>query len=136
MTDKKKMVFATGKRKTAVAKAIIKPGRGLFTVNSVPLEALQPEVARVKVMEPLMLAGDIRENVDIKVNARGGGVLGQAEACRMAIARGLVQWSKSEHLKKKLTEYDRSMVAGDHRRTEPKKFGGRGPRSRKQKSYR
>ena len=136
MADKKKIVFATGKRKNAIAKAVLKSGKGLFTVNNFPVEAYQPEIARVKVMEPLMLAENIRGNVDIRVNVRGGGVIGQAEACRMAIALGLIKWSRSDQLKKKLIEYDRSIIAGDHRRTEPKKFGGRGPRSRKQKSYR
>jgi len=136
MTDRKKIVFATGKRKTAVAKALIKPGKGVVIVNRIPVEAIQPEAARIKVMEPIILAEGVAGQVDVKVNVQGGGFMAQAEACRMAIARGLTQWSKGEQLKKKLTEYDRSMLAGDQRRTEPKKFGGPGPRRRRQKSYR
>ncbi len=136
MVDKKKIVFATGKRKTAVAKAVLKPGKGLFTVNNIAVENIQPEVVKVKIMEPLLLGGYDKKDIDIKINAKGGGYIGQAEACRMALARGLIQWNKSGHLKKKLIEYDRSMIAGDHRRSEPKKFGGPGSRKRRQKSYR
>ena len=62
--------------------------------------------------------------------------MGQAEAARIAIARALVAWSDSVELKQKYIEYDRTMLVGDPRRTEPKKFGGPGPRRRRQKSYR
>ncbi|MBS7645625.1 MAG: 30S ribosomal protein S9 [Candidatus Bathyarchaeia archaeon] len=136
MIDKRKMVFATGKRKTAVAKAILKPGRGLITVNNVPVEALEPDLVKVKVSEPLSIAGDKASEVDIAVNVKGGGIISRAEAVRTAIARALVKWSKSLDLKKRLLAYDRTMLAGDPRRTEPKKFGGPGPRRRRQKSYR
>lgn len=130
------MIFATGKRKTSVAKATLKSGKGLITVNNTSVKIIQPELAKSKIMEPLYLAGDLVKNIDIKVNVNGGGILGQAEACRMAIARGLIQWLRGNQLRKELIKYDRSMIAGDHRRTEPKKFGGSGPRKRKQKSYR
>ncbi|MGC8848883.1 MAG: 30S ribosomal protein S9 [Candidatus Bathyarchaeia archaeon] len=136
MIDKKKMVFATGKRKTAVAKAILKPGRGLVTVNNVPVEALKPELVKVKVSEPLSIAGDKASDIDIAVKVKGGGIISRAEAVRTAIARALVKWSKSLDLRRRLLAYDRAMLAGDPRRTEPKKFGGPGPRRRKQKSYR
>ncbi|MEM4246660.1 MAG: 30S ribosomal protein S9 [Candidatus Bathyarchaeia archaeon] len=136
MTDKKRLVFATGKRKTAVAKAVLKPGRGVVTINSQPVETLSPELARAKIMEPLLLAGDAAKDLNIQVTVSGGGVIGQAEACRMAVARGLAQWSRGEELRRRFTAYDRSMLAGDQRRTEAKKIGGPGPRRRRQKSYR
>ena len=62
--------------------------------------------------------------------------MGQAEAARMVIAKGLVQWSQDMDLKEKFTHYDRTMLVGDPRRSEPKKYGGPGARARKQKSYR
>jgi small subunit ribosomal protein S9 len=74
--------------------------------------------------------------VDVRVKVRGGGIMGQAEAARMAIARGLVEYSRSAELRRLFTSFDRTMLAGDPRRKEPKKFGGPGARVRKQKSYR
>lgn len=62
--------------------------------------------------------------------------MGQAEAARIALARGLWRWSKKTHLKTIFTAYDRTMLAGDPRRKETKKFGGPGARARDQKSYR
>jgi small subunit ribosomal protein S9 len=62
--------------------------------------------------------------------------MGQAEAARIAISRALVEWTKSSELRKVFTSFDRTMLAGDPRRSESKKFGGPGARTRKQKSYR
>jgi small subunit ribosomal protein S9 len=62
--------------------------------------------------------------------------MGQAEAARMVIAKGLVQWTQDMDLKEIYTQYDRTMLVGDPRRSEPKKYGGPGARARKQKSYR
>ena len=132
-----KIVIATGKRKTAIARAVVKPGKGRVWVNGVPLELWPIEMARWKMMEPLLLAGpEIRNSVDIRVNVRGGGVMAQADAVRMAIARGLVAYTGSEELKEILEEYDRSMIAGDPRQTEPEKPMRRSARRRWQKSYR
>ncbi len=136
MSERKKVVLVTGKRKTAIAKAVVKPGAGKVTVNGYPLETVSPEIAREKMMEPLMLAGDKAKTVDIRVNVQGGGFMGQAEAVRMALVRALIKWNRSTQLKRLFSEYERTMVAGDPRRTESKKFGGPGPRRRKQKSYR
>jgi small subunit ribosomal protein S9 len=136
LSERKKVVQVTGKRKTAIAKAVVKPGKGKITVNGYPLEAIDPEIAREKMMEPLLLAGDKAKTVDIKVNVKGGGFMGQAEAVRMALVRALVKWNRSVQLKRLFTQYERTMMAGDPRQTEPKKFGGPGPRRRKQKSYR
>jgi len=62
--------------------------------------------------------------------------MGQEEATRMALARALVQWNRGSEIRRRLIEYDRTMLVGDQRRTEPKKFGGPSARTRKQKSYR
>jgi small subunit ribosomal protein S9 len=136
MIDKKKMVFTLGKRKTAIAKTTLKSGNGRVTVNNIPAAILEPETFRVKVFEALLLAGDKASEVDISVNVHGGGLVGRAEAVRTSIARAFINWTKSKDLKKKYINYDRTMLAGDSRRTEPKKFGGPGARRRKQKSYR
>ncbi len=136
MSEKKKIALETGKRKTAVARAIVKPGKGRVYFNDLLLDYMSPEVARMKIEEPLMIAGDRSKQVDIRVNVEGGGIMGQAEAARIAIARALAGWSKSSELRKSFMAFDRVMIAGDQRVTEPKKFGGPGPRRRKQKSYR
>lgn len=136
MSEKRKVALETGKRKTAVARAIVKPGKGRVYLNDLSLDYVSPDVARMKVQEPLIVAGDRSKQVDIRVNVEGGGVMGQAEAARIAIARALAGWTKSSELRKAFMAFDRVMIAGDQRVTEPKKFGGPGPRRRKQKSYR
>lgn len=136
MSEKRKTVLATGKRKTAIATAVIKPGKGRVTINGFPLDSCEPEFAKTKIHEPLWLLGDRSRTVDIAVTVHGGGIMGQAEAARDAIAEGLAEWSRSAEVRRVLTRYDRSMLAGDPRRSEPKKFGGPGARTREQKSYR
>ena len=132
-----KIIITSGKRKTAVARAILKPGKGRVYINNIPLEFYPIEMARWKIMEPLLLAGDdIRNQIDISVNVRGGGVMAQADAIRTAVARGLIEWAGSEELKKLFLEYDKTMLSGDPRQTEPKKFARYSARRRWQKSYR
>ncbi len=137
MPEKKKVLVVSGKRKTAVARAVVKQGAGRIRVNRTPVEIYEPEIARAKIMEPLLQAGDeIWKQVDMDIQTQGGGYMGQAEAARMAVANALLKWTKSSHLKTVFTEYDRTMVAGDSRSKEPKKFGGPGARAKEQKSYR
>ncbi|HYB66746.1 MAG TPA: 30S ribosomal protein S9 [Candidatus Acidoferrales bacterium] len=134
--ERKRLILVTGKRKTAIARAIIKNGSGNVFINGIPLTTLTPEIARMKINEALVLSGERSKSVDINVKVAGGGFMGQAEASRMAVAKGLVQWTRSSELRKSMTNYDRTMLAGDPRRKEPKKFGGPGARRREQKSYR
>jgi len=132
-----RIVIATGKRKTAVARAIVKPGKGRVWINGIPIEIYPIEMTRLKMMEPLLLAGkEIWESVDIKVNVKGGGVMAQADAVRTAIARGLIAFTGSEKLKKIYKEYSRPMLAGDPRQTEPEKWMRYSARRWRQKSYR
>jgi len=131
-----KILVTSGKRKTAIARATIKPGKGRIRINKIPVEIFQPEMARMIIMEPLIMAKDLANKVDINVEVNGGGVMGQAEAARTAIARALVEWSGDEELKRVYIEYDRSLLVNDVRRKEPKKQGGRGARKRRQTSYR
>lgn len=133
-----KIIIATGKRKTSIARAVIKPGEGRVWINDIPLEVYPIEMAREKIAEPLRLIGDLARKLDIRVNVRGGGVMSQAEACRIAIARGLVEYFSEirEELRKLFKEYDKHMLSGDPRRTEPEKWGRYSARRRWQKSYR
>jgi len=136
MPSPKRILLTSGKRKTAIARATIKPGKGRIRINNTPLEILEPKIARDKIMEPFNLVGDVYKKLDIHIKVSGGGFMGQAEAARMAVARALLKWTKSGHLRTVFNEYDRTLIAGDPRLKEPKKFGGPGARARDQKSYR
>ncbi len=128
--------ITTGKRKRAIARAVIKKGSGKIRINKIPLEIYEPEIARMKIKEPLIIAGDIVKNVDIKVNVFGGGWQSQAEAIRLAIAKALVEFTKSKELKQNFLEYDRHLLVADVRRNEPHKPNDSKPRKKRQKSYR
>ncbi|PSP34025.1 30S ribosomal protein S9 [Halobacteriales archaeon QH_10_67_22] len=127
----------SGKKKTAVARATISEGEGRVRVNAQPVELTDPELARLKMLEPFRLADDdLREAVDVEVDVEGGGVMGQADAARTAIARGLVQHTNDAELRDAYMEFDRSLLVNDVRQSESKKWGGPGARARYQKSYR
>ena len=136
MSTKKRATMATGKRKTAKARVAVTDGKGRIRINNVPIHLYQPEEAREKIMEPIMLSGEYADKVDVSIRVMGGGALSQAEAARMGLAQGLVKHTKSKRLRSTFIEYDRNMLSGDDRRKEPKKFGGPSARTRKQKSYR
>ena len=129
-------VNTSGKRKAAIARAVVKEGTGKVTINKIPVEIYTPELAKLKIMEPLELASDRAGKVDISVNVNGGGVMGQAAAIRTAIARGLVEFYKDEELERMFRAYDRTLIINDDRRKLPKNPLGPGARAKKQKSYR
>lgn len=129
-------VNTSGKRKTAIARASVKAGTGKVTINKIPLDIYEPELARLKVQEALILADDKASSVDISVTVQGGGVMGQAAAVRTAIARGLVEFHQDKDLEAKFKAYDRTLMINDDRRKLPKKPMGPGARAKKQKSYR
>ncbi len=126
----------SGKKKTAIARATVSDGEGRVRVNSKPVELAEPELARLKMLEPFRIAEEQRESVDISVDVRGGGTVGQADAVRTAIARGLVQHTNDAELRDAYMEFDRSLLVNDVRQSESKKWGGPGARARYQKSYR
>lgn len=130
------IINTSGKRKTAVARAVVKEGTGKVTINKVPLDVYNPELAKLKIMEPLGLVTEKVKLVDIAVNVKGGGVMGQAEAARTAISRGLVDFFKDEEMEAMFKDYDRSLMINDVRRKLPKNPLGRGARKKRQKSYR
>jgi small subunit ribosomal protein S9 len=133
---KEKIVIAVGTRKRAVARAVLRQGKGRVKINSKPLELVEPEFVRMRIKEPLTIAGELPSQYDIEVNVRGGGVWGQADAARTAIANALLHADKN--LRQTFIDYDRSMVISDSRRTEPHKpsRSTAGPRRKKQQSKR
>ncbi len=127
-----KVVIASGKRKFAIARAYVKPGTGIVKINSVPLDAIEPELVRMRIAEPLLLAGPrYISKVDIYVRVRGGGIMGQANAARTAIAKALVEYFKDEKLKALFLTYDEWLLKSDPRRKEQRKS----PKSKARKSY-
>ncbi len=127
----------SGKKKTAVARATIRDGTGKVRINTQPVELVEPELARLKMLEPFrVVENNVRDGVDIDVRIEGGGVVGQADAARTAIARGLVQHTNDAELRDAYLAFDRSLLVNDVRQRETKKWGGPGARARYQKSYR
>lgn len=132
-----KNVHASGKRKMAIARATLKQGSGSVRVNGVPIDLIEPKMSRLKLREPLILVGEMAAKVDVDVNVTGGGVTSRAEASRLAIAKALVDFTKSDKLKEIFLNYDRNLLVADVRRKESSKPNRHGQaRSKVQKSYR
>ena len=132
---KNKTIIASGKRKTAIARVALKKGNGKIKINNIPLSLYKPDIYRMKIEEPLLLAEEVSKNLDISVNVRGGGIMGQSDAARTAIAKALV--IHDPKLKQVFLGYDRNLLVADARLKEsakPNKHGS--ARSKKQKSYR
>lgn len=117
--------LGTGRRKaTAVARARVRPGQGRIAINGRPLEDYFPnELYQKRVLQPLELTGR-RENLDVIVRVAGGGISGQADACKLAIARALVRME--EELRATLR--DAGLLTVDARKKERKKYGLHGAR--------
>lgn len=131
-----KVVNTSGKRKTAIARATLSEGKGRVRINSVPLEIFGTELIRMKISEPLLLIPEAINGIDVNIDVNGGGFMGQAEAVRTALARGIVQWHNDPKIKDAYLAYDRTLLVNDSRQKEAKKPHGRGARAKFQKSYR
>ncbi len=132
-----KIINTSGKSKTAIARAKITEGVGRIRINKKPIEIYEPEIARLKILEAVtFMSDDVTSKIDIDVNVRGGGVMGQANAVRTAIGKGVVEWTGDLAVKDAMLAYDRSLLVNDSRQKETKKFGGSGARAKTQKSYR
>ncbi len=127
--------MGVGKRKTAVARAVVREGSGNFRVNSVPIDLLKPDNMREMAIEPVQLIGEKTNSIDIEVNIKGGGISARADAIRISIANGLAEYFGDE-VREIYLETDRGLLVSDTRTKEPKHPLGRGARKRRQKSYR
>jgi small subunit ribosomal protein S9 len=124
--------YGTGRRKSAVARVFIKPGKGEIIVNDKPIdEFFSRETGRMVVRQPLELT-EMMGKFDIMVNVAGGGESGQAGAVRHGITRALIDYDAS--LKPTLSQA--GLVTRDAREVERKKVGLRKARRRKQFSKR
>ena len=131
-----KKVHTSGKRKKATARATIYEGTGIIRINSRLLDTVEPELIRLKISEPLMLADEIAKKINADIIIKGGGAMSQAEAARLALAKGLVEYTGSKNLKKEFLSYDRHLLVADVRRNEPHKPNDSKARAARQKSYR
>jgi small subunit ribosomal protein S9 len=132
---KTKTINKSGKRKMAVARATLKQGSGSVYINNIALDAYTPKMARQRIQEPLILAGAAVKKLDVSVTVNGGGVSGQADAVRLAIAKTLAEHDSS--LKDVFLDYDRQLLVADVRRKETRKPNSHGKaRAKRQKSYR
>ena len=130
-----KVIHASGTRRRAIARATIKSGSGTVKINSIDVNYWASEHLRMKVIEPTILAQDTFSKLAISVNVFGGGLNGQAEAARLAIARALVEHTPK--LKDKFAAYDRHLLVADVRQRESRKPNTSGnARGKTQKSYR
>ncbi len=133
---KDKVVIARGKRKESQARARIRGGKGEIRINHKSIKSFSNKYLRAVIREPLTYMGPEVNEIDISVSVEGGGMMGQAQAARTAIARALVSYFDKMNLKEKFISIDRSLVVEDTRRVEAKKYRGPKARARFQKSYR
>ena len=126
-------INALGRRKSAVARIYINPGKGAITINDRSLETyFKEETLQYIVQQPLELTGTLAQ-FDIKVNLDGGGIKGQAEALRLAIARGLCKVNSETY---RAALKSSGFLTRDARKVERKKAGQPGARKRFQFSKR
>lgn len=133
-----KVIQASGKRKSAIARAVLRhPAKGQIKINNTPLQLYEPEIERLRIQEVVEIVNHPKvDKCDININVKGGGKSGQTDAVRMAIAKSIFKFLGTKTIERIFREYDDSLLSGDSRRTEPKKFGGKKARSRRQKSFR
>jgi small subunit ribosomal protein S9 len=124
--------YGTGRRKSAVARVFIRPGKGQFVVNDKPVdEYFGRETGRMVVRQPLVLTNHLK-SFDVMVNVDGGGESGQAGAVRHGLTRALIEYDAT--LKPALSKA--GLVTRDAREVERKKVGLHKARRRKQFSKR
>ncbi len=101
-------IITSGKRKSAVARAVLTEGNGDITINKKDYKRLQM-FDRLKIEEPLRIAEKIlgKNNFNIEISVSGGGEKGQIEAARIALAKAIIEFSNSKDLERAFLEYDR-----------------------------
>jgi small subunit ribosomal protein S9 len=130
-------IVTSGKRKRAVARAVITEGSGKITINKKDYKNMHM-FDRLKIEEPIRIAERVlgKINFNVEVEVKGGGEKGQVEAARVALARALVRASKSKELEKAFLEYGWDLLIADVRRKEAYKPGDSKARAKRQTSYR
>lgn len=130
-------MIVSGKRKTAIARATIKEGTGVVSINNKPIESF-PLLQQLEIKEPLIISSNVlgKNNFDINVKTIGGGMSSRIEASRLAIAKAIIEFTKNDEVKNAFIAYDRNMLVADTRRKEAYKPGDSKARAKRQTSYR
>lgn len=130
-------IITSGKRKRAVARAMLTEGTGKVIYKNQDYKSL-PMFDRLKLEEPVRIAEKVlgKINFDVELTVKGGGEKGQIDAARLALAKAIVKFSNSKELSQTYTEYDRNLLVADVRRKEPNKPGDSKARSKRQSSKR
>ena len=129
--EKENIFYATGKRKSGIAKTWIRPGKGIITVNNKPVDKYFSAYARLVLMQPLELT-KTQNSYDIDVKVLGGGIIGQAGAIRHGITKALIQADPDLRGVLKRAGF----ITRDPRVKERKKYGQKAARARFQFSKR
>lgn len=134
--SKSKAIHTSGARKSAKARLTLLPGKGLIRINGKSLDVFEPRLARLKIQEPMLVAGgDFASKYHIEITVQGGGVMSQVDAIRQALGRALSECG-GEKTRKLLLDYDRAFLVADTRRKETCKPNDSKARAKRQKSYR
>ena len=130
-------MFVSGKRKTSVARAIISKGSGKVIINEKKYENLQI-FDKLRISEPLRITEKVLGKIDfdVKINVRGGGEKSQIDAARLALAKAIIKFTKSNELKEEFLDYDKHLLIADVRRKEAYKPGDSKARRKRQSSKR
>ncbi|MGD9134848.1 MAG: 30S ribosomal protein S9 [Desulfobacterales bacterium] len=130
--EKENVYYATGKRKSAIARTWLTPGNGEISINNRPLEAYFPiETLRTELLAPFKLT-NTTGSFDVKISVKGGGIAGQAGAVRHGITKALILTDPDFRIPLKKAGF----VKRDPRVKERKKYGQKGARARFQFSKR
>lgn len=132
-----KKIITSGKRKTAIARAVLVNGSGKISINKKDYKTLQI-LDRLKIEEPVRIAENIlgKVNFDVSINIKGGGEKSQIEAARLSLAKAIIEFSKSKELTEAFLSYDRNLLIADVRRKEAYKPGDSKARKKRQSSKR
>jgi len=130
-------IVVSGKRKQAIARAVLVEGTGKITINNRNFETLHKfDVLRIR--EPLEITKEIVGNLkfDVKIFVKGGGEKSQVEASRLSLARAIIKFTESKELEDAFLNYDRNLLIADVRRKETYKPGDSKARKKRQSSRR
>ncbi|GGD82786.1 30S ribosomal protein S9 [Planktosalinus lacus] len=126
------VIHKIGRRKTAVARVYLSPGKGNITVNKRTFDNyFSTDTLKYKVKQPLALTNN-EDNFDININVSGGGITGQAEAIRLALSRAMCEVDAEN----RTTLKPEGLLTRDPRMVERKKFGQKKARKKFQFSKR
>lgn len=129
MSEAETPIQTVGRRKTSVSRAIVEPGSGEWSVNGRPLAEYFPRLYHQKRIEEPLEVAEAQGQFKIRIRVNGGGLTGQADATRLALARALVEWD--EELRSRMRT--NGLLTRDARKVERKKPGQ--PKARKKSQF-